>query len=325
MECGNEVVARPQKVGLPEAGFVPLAQFRLAVQLHRVCGFHTEYLFHRTRGCQAVHRGGVDPFPAGTLVKGDLVHARGIGLRHHRPEGRIGPFVFLPDHGGVREDALIQRRLHMLAPPALLPADEGGQDACRQQETGRHARSGEVEEHRARAPAGLLILHPRAGLDEGIPTRSITKPVAGRIGRHGAVHEARETAGQLRIRKPQPTHGSGTEGFHHDVGAVTEAQEHLAALAALQVDHRRTSTAIPHVVRGLTAKRVPARWFDLDDIGAHVGQQHDADGAGDAPAEIEHAHSRQGPGGRAHVGVTRLSEAVTSVPSMYCGECYIWA
>jgi hypothetical protein len=44
------------------------------------------------------------------------------------------------------------------------------------------------------------------------------------------------------------------------------------------------------VVAGLGPEGISARRLDLDDIGTELGQQKNADGPRDAPAQIEHAH-----------------------------------
>ena len=179
----------------------------------------------------------------------------------------------------------------MLATSALLAMDEGREHSGGDQEARGHARSRKVQEHGPGPPAGLLVLHPGAGLHRAIPARTIGEAVTGRVGRGRAEHQAGEPPGQLRVAEPQPIHGARTEGFHDDVRVVAQPEEHISAAFVLEVDHDRPPAAIPYVVPGLSPKGVSPRRFDLDHVRAEFGEEQHANGSGHAPAEVEHAHA----------------------------------
>lgn len=163
---------------------------------------------------------------------------------------------------------------------------------------------------------GCSFCIPERAWTSASRTGPIGKPVTGGICRHGAVHQARETFCEFRVGKTQTTHGARAEGLHHDISVGTQPKKYFAALGCLQIDHCRSTTAIPYVIRRLPTEGITPGRFDLHDICSQIGQEHDADGAGNAPTQIEHPHSAQRSGGRAHVGVTRRSEAITIVSSM---------
>ena len=79
---------------------------------------------------------------------------------------------------------------------------------------------------------------------------------------------------------------------------VGELVERVEARGVLQVDGHRAPRAVPDRVAAVVAERVAAGRFDLDDVGALLGEEQHAERAGDPPREVEHAQSVEGSGHR---------------------------
>src|SRR5262249_31422157 len=114
----------------------------------------------------------------------------------------------------------------------------------------------------------------------------------------GAIHEPRVETAQRFEAEPDPLHRPRTEVFDADGALARELSEDLEALGGLEVERDALLSAVDgHEVRRLAAdERRPAsrvvalaRLLDLDDLGAHVGEHHRAEGTGQHAREIEHA------------------------------------
>ena len=228
-KASNELLPGPAPVGVTEPGVVAGPQLGVAVDRLWIHGFETQDLLGRARRGQAVHGGGVDPLTVGALEEGGLMDAGRIRLRHHAAIAGGCPLVLLPDLRRVRQDALIERGLHVLPASALLPMDQRREHAGGQQETGGHARRGKVEEHGPGPPTRLLVLHAGAGLDRALPAGTVGEAVPGRIGGDRAEHQPGEALRQLGVGESQAIHGAGAERLHHHVGALAQPQEGLPA------------------------------------------------------------------------------------------------
>ena len=96
----------------------------------------------------------------------------------------------------------------------------------------------------------------------------------------------------------EPVGDAGPERLDQHVGVVGELAERVDAGRVLQVDRDRAARAVPHRVAAVVAERVAAGRLDLDHVGALLGEQQHAERAGDAPRQVEHAHTVQGSGHR---------------------------
>jgi hypothetical protein len=211
--------------------------------------------------------------------------------------------------------------LEVLTLPGAVPGVQRGQDAERGGVTGDR-----VGQRRAAQPRVLRIQE-----QPGQAAVAERHAVVGRHRRVGAaaaesadaaVHQLRADARQHVPADTQALHHAGTEVLDQDVRGPHQVEQAGAVLVGLEVEH---DAALPPVEgherrvesAGLPlAERVARRGLDLDDVGAHLGQQHRGAGTGDVGAEVQHAHvrQRQGPtGGRpeAHVsGTIRHSDGI---------------
>jgi hypothetical protein len=80
----------------------------------------------------------------------------------------------------------------------------------------------------------------------------------------------------------EPLEHARAEVLHHDVRLLQQVDEHLLALVGLHVDRDRALVAVEHReiqavgvrhVAQLAARRVALRILELDDVGAHPGEE----------------------------------------------------
>src|SRR4029453_2127705 len=173
---------------------------------------------------------------------------------------------------------------------------------------------GEIEERHAGADRRAARLagdgHDAA---EGLHQRLVAGAVLARAGaserRDRAVHQPRVDRRQLVVAQAEGLHRAGPEVLDQDVGAGDHALEDRHALRRLEVERHVPLVAVddqerrglPVLVRRPRARLVAARGvFDLDDVGAEIGQEHAAERAGQHPGEVEHADTFEREGGRCH-------------------------
>ena len=181
-------------------------------------------------------------------------------------------------------------RLSLTGATAVEEADEGGRRHL-------HARDRVhlVEAHDHRVAVGIPVKPVPAGkrLDR-CPVRLVVAQGPGLAeagpGRH---HEARVSLRELGPLEPEPLHDPRREVLHHHVGAGCEAPEHVPALRGLEVQAQGALVPVDAVVVRDRVHQVgrwvhhwhrarqppppdvrPAVRFDLDHVGAEIGQQH---------------------------------------------------
>src|SRR5690348_2260547 len=91
-------------------------------------------------------------------------------------------------------------------------------------------------------------------------------------------------------------HHAGTKRLDDDVGSAEQRVEDLLAPLRFQIDGERSTTAVPHASAVVRAERVAVRRFDLDDVGALLGEEQHAERAGDTPRKIEDAYTVESSG-----------------------------
>jgi hypothetical protein len=110
------------------------------------------------------------------------------------------------------------------------------------------------------------------------------------------VNEARIRGGQDSGAESEFLKCAGSERVDDDVGGSHEAQKNVATRAALEVDRNRPLVAVERVKRPRERARqgwheaqvVTAVWvFDLDDLGAEVGEGERAKRSRKEPREID--------------------------------------
>ena len=100
------------------------------------------------------------------------------------------------------------------------------------------------------------------------------------------------------VADAEPIRDPGSEGLDEHIGGVGQLQEGVEARSVLQIDGHRALRAVPDGEAAVVAERVATGRFDLDDVGALLGEELHAERAGDPPREVEHAQSVEGSGHR---------------------------
>ena len=94
----------------------------------------------------------------------------------------------------------------------------------------------------------------------------------------------------------------GPEVVEHDVGGRDQLAQHGLAFGAAQVERQRSLVAVERreieaeavAQDALLADRVAVvDALDLDDLGAHVGEEHRAERPGQDPRQIDDANALQ--------------------------------
>ena len=199
------------------------------------------------------------------------------------------------EHENLR---LQQRRLDVLALLGFLAFEQRDQNA----EGGEHA-GGEVGDRDADAHRSLTRQagdrhQPAHALRDLIEARPIgIGPVLAEAGNAG-VNDARIDLGERLVVDTEPLLHVGPEILHHDVGLPDHALEGGEPVGHLQIKRHAAFVAMQVLKIGPLAR--PAHWlfhsgrrFDLDDIGAPVGELAHAGRSRPYAGEIEHRESRK--------------------------------
>ena len=266
---------------------------------HRVAGRvggagHADELVLALDRRQPAHDRRVHPLVAGDLEDHLLVDPRRVRLGHRAEEVRARVLEVRPDLGGEQHRSLQQRGAHVLPASGLLACDERGEDARRHEEHRSHARQRHVQEDRSHPPARLLPLLATARLHERVVARAIGPTVALRVGRARHEDEPRIARVQRVEADAESVHHAGPERLHDDVGVGGEPVERLDPFGRLQVDRDRAARTVPHRVTAVVAERITARGFDLDHVGALLGEQQNTERACDPPRQVEDAADLRG-------------------------------
>src|SRR5581483_6799137 len=127
--------------------------------------------------------------------------------------------------------------------------------------------------------------------------------------------------------KPALFQRSRPIGFQQHVGLCCELADDLDCLRSFKVERqrplvaieRRETDAFPVADRRCGPRHVAARWLDLNDVGAHVGEQRAAQWAGDEVRQLDDANSGERLGhGRFRFGYWTFSPALSMI-SLYIG------
>ena len=186
------------------------------------------------------------------------------------------------DHGGVDDLPLA----------AALGFEQGAHHAEGQE----HAPAAEVAHHVQRRRRALA---PTTEVGEGAGQRDVVDVVAGPGGvgavlapaGHAAEHQLR-VAGQAHLGPdPEALHHAGPEALDDGVGRLDQLEQRLHTVGVLEVDPDGAPPTVQHVpARGvghLVAHVLGP--VDADDVGAHVGQHHGAEGARSDAGDLDDA------------------------------------
>ena len=202
----------------------------------------------------------------------------------------VGRLVDAQRHGGFQ-----QRRLHPLALARPVPGLQGAQHTDGEVEPGADVGDGERNAV-GRAVLGAGDRHQaRHGLDDQVEAAATGIGAGLAETRDRPQHQPLVARVQCLPAEAEPLHDSRAEILQHDIGTVDEFPEDLEILLVLEVELEAALVPVPqHERRRLAleerrraAHRIALGTLDLDDVGAHVGELHAAERAGEMGREVE--------------------------------------
>ena len=250
------------------------------------------------------------PLRVGVGQHAEIAVRRAIRPPPRRQHARIARLALLGieaqpmqmlDHD-ERHHGLEHRDFDELPAPGLLARVQRGEDRLR-----RHEPAGLVAEDGRRVArlAGQLV-HQAGDAAQTLDDVVIGRPPA--VGpvlapaMDAGIDQPRVALGERVRAKPQRLELLRPDVVHEHVGLIDHAQQHVARLRALQVEHDAPLVAVdPHEQRGHVAaharpgvaRGVALRRLDLDDVGAEIAQHLRGIGPEHHRGEIEHAHARE--------------------------------
>ena len=236
---------------------------------------------------ELVRAGGDEDRPVGRrehAVREDARRPRDLGVERQQVGLCLGA-----------HDRLEQGGFDALALAGALAVEQRRVDRADEQHR-RH-----VVRHRHRADGGdavhLLLQVRGAGhrLEHRVVPRTLGVRAAAAEGAGGGVDEARIVPAERFVVDAQPRGDAGAEVLHRHVGVAGQVMDDLLALGRLQIDRDAALVPVPcleHAALAFdegppVASVVAAGRFDLEDVGAHVAEQHGAVGTGDEAREVE--------------------------------------
>ena len=236
--------------------------------------------------------------------------------------GRQGAGV--EKHGGLHglqgDHGVEQRDFHLLADAVSRARLQGGDDTVGgSQSAGDVGEIGADRYRRAAFPAGGADDAGHALQQQVLPGAGGERAVLAVAGER-AVDERRIERAQAFGVEAEPGHDAGPEIVDERIAAGREAADDFLALGPPQIDGEAAFVAVAGEERGAVAVHphaagLPRRvtrfaGFDLDDVGAHVGQHLGTERAENVARQIEHADAVEGLGRTAEVLQTLAFELV---------------
>src|SRR5581483_10054266 len=255
---------------------------------------------------RAAHPG---PFLVGERARGYVAILGGED--QVRTDFPVGGIAFVTDIGKgrhrlgpqVRDHRIEHRDPHVLSFAGAQLVKEGGGDGLRGGEGG-----GVVGDYRpdhpgaAGFPIALDVGKSGQGLDHGIVgalarIRSVFPESAYRN-----VDDIGANRADIILAEPEALGSAGSEVMDEDVGGLDELFQDRAPVGRFQVDGNGALVAIAGEEGGVhscAASREPPHKiavgaFDLDDVGALVGEHHRRHRPGHHRAEVENSHACEG-------------------------------
>ena len=215
--------------------------------------------------------------------------------------------------GHVGHHAVVHGHVDVLAQAGAVTAFEGHHDRQRRPDAGNGV-ADVVADHLWPTFGSASDGHPAAhALDAGVVGGPMgvgagCRPVRVAVAGEAGVDEARVDLIQAVVAQSEAPQGAGTPVVQQDVGLGDHALEGLLAAGVAQVDGHALLVAVQSQVAGAdplafgavdegavgAAPLSHAGTLDLDDLGAHVGQDHGAEGAGHDVGDIQHPESVEG-------------------------------
>ena len=190
-----------------------------------------------------------------------------------------------------------QRRLHPLPRTRFLALEQRNEDPHRAEDSCRHIRDRNTDTHRA------LTLQPRDRHQPAHPLRDLieSRPIGIRAGlaeaRDTRIDEARIDHTQGLVIDPEPMLHVGAVVLDDHVGALDEALENLAPFRRFEIERQATLVAmqileVEPVPRTDFGGGVVGR-FDLEHVGAPIGELPHGRRTGARPRQIDHLETCQ--------------------------------
>ncbi len=221
--------------------------------------------------------------------------------RHHPGIQKGGRLVAEERHHRIHH-----RHVDVLAGAAALARKQCQQDALHRHQPGHQVGNGHAH------PERRAVLRPgdahqaTLGLQHRVVTRFVPPGAGLAEARDGAVNQPRPLRPERLIVEAGPCEGARTKVLDQDVGAVDQPAEQRPALSRLEVERDALLVAVDAEEIGTLpaderrspgASVVPTPGLlNLDDAGAHVGEQHRAIRAGQHPGQVDHGQSVKWPG-----------------------------
>ncbi|MCY1225703.1 hypothetical protein D9M72_379070 [compost metagenome] len=256
---------------------------------------------------------------AAALQQPRIAGAGGSGL-----EGQAAQ-VLGHDEGG---HGLQHRHFDRLAHAMALAVQQRGQHCIGQCQPGGLVGDQAGHVFRPLAVAGAQRHQSAAGLDNVVEGGLVAvRAVLAEAGRD-AVHDARVDARDRLVAKAQPLDRRHAHVMHQHVGAGDQRAQRFGALRGLQVEHDRALVAVQRQVdrahagvlrHAVGAHQVAFRPFDLDHVGAKIGQHLRGQRTEHDRGEIQHADAVERAGGRGMGVLSRHGWLLSGGGTPACG------
>ncbi len=204
---------------------------------------------------------------------------------------------------GNHQAAVVQGHLHMASASARLARIQRGEDRLRRIHAGEHVDRGHAELQRSLAGFAVGGHHAGLALDDQVVAWPFGLGREAGVAGDRAVHQPGIELGQLFVAQAQLFRTADLEVLDHHVAARGQLAGQLQARFALQVQRDRALVAVGAVeVRGIARADAQApvagviaagRVFDLDDVGAEVGQRHRAHRPRQHARQVQYPHAGQ--------------------------------
>ena len=242
-----------------------------------------------------------------------------------RPPGGTEQMLRQPERG----QRLQHRHLDHLAFAGAFAMIECRQNGNAEMEPRRLVRDqARHETRRLAVDAALQRGSPAHALDEIVEGRLVAVGALPRIAQRIGINDRGIDLLQVLVAQPEPFDRGRPAVVDEQVGGLDHALQHRDSLGLLEVETDRALVAVGrHVDRAHAlvaahhatrqAQEIALRWFDLDHVGAHVGQMLCGERPQQHGRQIDHAHARQWsrhlyshlPSFCSHYGIAREAEA----------------
>ena len=185
--------------------------------------------------------------------------------------------------------------------------------------------SGNADPHRAAFRRAGRGDHAGHGLDDGVIAGIAAARAVGAEAGNPAMHELREFRAQHVVADAPFVERARLEILDQDVGGLQHLHQHGAAAFGGEVEPDRALVAVDadEIGRVLLVERrapvahlVAGRRFDLDDVGAVVGEDLRAIGAAEHARQIDHAQAGHRAGSGSELMERTFAQDENGIPEL---------